>query len=82
LIDYIQFINCNDIQQKKLNEITQNVKEKISNNNKEKQNNQKVSNSKNDGDNISKLRWRKRALELANNVESLKRQLCLIELGN
>ncbi|GBB87689.1 hypothetical protein RclHR1_14180004 [Rhizophagus clarus] len=72
--DYIQFINCNDIQQKKLNEITQNVKEKINNN--EKQINQEANNN----DKISQLRWRKRALELENNVESLKRQLCLVEL--
>lgn len=77
-IDYIRFINCNDVQQKELNEITQNIKERISNNNKEKQINQETSNS----DNISQLRWRKRALELTNNVESLKRQLCLVELGN
>ncbi|PKY40007.1 hypothetical protein RhiirA4_530030 [Rhizophagus irregularis] len=81
--DYIQFINRNDVQQNNLNEITQNVKEKISNDNKEKQNNQEVSNSNNaivDEHNNSQLRWRKRALELANNVDSLKQQLCLVEL--
>ncbi|RIA85947.1 hypothetical protein C1645_830059 [Glomus cerebriforme] len=81
--EYIRFINYNDVQQKKLAEITQEVKERIVDNNNNRGNQINKVNDKNiivDKDNISQVRWRKRALELANDVESLKQQLCMVEL--
>ena len=77
-------VNCND--ERRIN-LTQAVKEKIGdNNNRGKQIDQGLNGNKIimvDEDEISEgtQRWRKRALELANDVESLKQQLCMVELG-